>query len=100
MAPNFEVTELWRVLAGEAAGRESAAQITMFDSVGFALEDFSALRYLHDKAQQMALGATIPLIPRLDNPKDLYRLVRPGPSPDRPTHRHSATALNTELTLT
>ena len=100
MAPDFAVTELWRVLAGEAAGRESAAQITMFDSVGFALEDFSALRYLHDKAQLMELGATIPLIPRLDNPKDLYRLVRPGPSPDQSTHRHPATALHTESTLT
>ena len=78
MAPDFAVTELWRVLAGEQAGRDSAAQITMFDSVGFALEDFSALRYLHETAQALAIGGTIPLIPRLDDPKDLYQLVKPA----------------------
>ncbi|MDB5929484.1 MAG: ornithine cyclodeaminase [Polaromonas sp.] len=78
MAPDFAVTELWRVLAGEQAGRDSPAQITMFDSVGFALEDFSALRYLHETAGALAIGGTIPLIPRLDDPKDLYQLVRPA----------------------
>ena len=78
MAPDFAVTELWQVLAGEIAGRENAMQITMFDSVGFALEDFSALHYLYDKAQLLGLGSTIPLIPQLDNPKDLYQLVRPA----------------------
>ncbi|MDB5869277.1 MAG: ornithine cyclodeaminase, partial [Polaromonas sp.] len=46
MAADFPVTELWQVLAGHKPGREHAAQITVFDSVGFALEDFSALRYL------------------------------------------------------
>ncbi len=76
MATDFAVTELWQVLAGEAAGRESAAQITVFDSVGFALEDFSALRYLYAKAQLLGLGAALALIPRLNDPKDLYQLVR------------------------
>ncbi|CDS53259.1 Ornithine cyclodeaminase [Polaromonas sp. CG9_12] len=78
MAPDFAVTELWQVLSGEKTGRDSAAQITMFDSVGFALEDFSALRYLHDTAQALAAGSTISLIPRLDDPKNLYQLVRPA----------------------
>jgi len=77
MAPDFAVTELWQVLAGEQTGRDSQAQITLFDSVGFALEDFSALRYLHAMAQSMKLGESIPLIPRLDDPKNLYQLVRP-----------------------
>jgi ornithine cyclodeaminase len=78
MAPDFAVTELWQVLSGEKAGRDSAAQITVFDSVGFALEDFSALRYLHETAQLLAIGSSIPLIPRLDDPKNLYQLVRPA----------------------
>ena len=80
MAPNFAVTELWQVLAGAKAGRDSAAQITLFDSVGFALEDFSALRYLYEQAQALNIGGTIPLIPRLDDPKNLYQLVRPAVS--------------------
>jgi hypothetical protein len=41
------------VLAGEAPGRESREQVTVFDSVGFALEDFSALRLLRDLSQQV-----------------------------------------------
>jgi len=81
MPPDFAVTELWQVLSGQKAGRDSQAQITMFDSVGFALEDFSALRYLHDSARSLRLGESIPLIPRLDDPKNLYQLVKPGAAP-------------------
>ena len=43
---DFEVVELWKVIAGKHAGRTSDEEITLFDSVGFAIEDFSALRYL------------------------------------------------------
>ncbi len=78
MAQDFAVTELWQVLSGQKAGRDHAAQITMFDSVGFALEDFSALRYLHAMAQSLGLGRPLPLIPLLEDPKDLYQLVRPA----------------------
>ena len=78
MSPDFAVTELWQVLSGEKTGRDSAAQITVFDSVGFALEDFSALRYLHDTAQALVAGSAIALIPRLDDPKDLYQLIKPA----------------------
>ena len=77
MDASFAVTELWQVLSGQAVGRESADQITLFDSVGFALEDFSALRFVHDQAQALRLGANVALIPALDDPKDLYQLVRP-----------------------
>ncbi|MDE1949729.1 MAG: ornithine cyclodeaminase, partial [Burkholderiales bacterium] len=37
LAADFPVVELWRVLAGQAEGRQSEAQVTVFDSVGFAL---------------------------------------------------------------
>lgn len=75
---DFAVTELWRVLSGKAAGRTSDAQITVFDSVGFALEDYSALRFMRDTAQELGLGQRVALIPGLDDPKDLYSLVRPA----------------------
>jgi ornithine cyclodeaminase len=78
MPAGFAVTELWQVLAGQATGRDSPTQVTVFDSVGFALEDFSALRYLYAQARQRGLGQALPLIPRLDDPKDLYQLVRPA----------------------
>ncbi len=76
LAPDFPVIELWRVLSGQVPGRESAEQITVFDSVGFALEDFSALRYLRDIAEAADIGATIDLIPDPSNPKDLYQYVK------------------------
>jgi ornithine cyclodeaminase len=72
MPADFAVTEFWRVLAGDAAGRTSAAQITVFDSVGFALEDFSALRLLRDLAAELGLGRPIALVPELADPKNLF----------------------------
>ncbi len=72
MPADFPVTEFWRVLAGQAPGRESREQVTVFDSVGFALEDFSALRLLRDVSQQLGLGAPLDLIPQMADPKDLF----------------------------
>jgi ornithine cyclodeaminase len=75
MPSDFAVTELWQVLAGKQQGRTSNDEVTMFDSVGFALEDFSALRYLRDLALARDAGQGIQLIPSLDDPKDLYSLL-------------------------
>ena len=72
---DFPVTEMWRVLNGQVIGRESQEQVTVFDSVGFAIEDFSALRYLYDLAQARDIGAQINLIPDPANPKDLFQFV-------------------------
>ena len=69
------VFPLWKVIAGHQKGRESAHQITIFDSVGFALEDLSALRFVYDQATQLNIGNTIKLVPWLDNPKDLFALT-------------------------
>ena len=46
---DFPVVDLWRVLAGTEAGRQSPDQVTVFDSVGFALEDYSTLRYVLER---------------------------------------------------
>lgn len=75
MPADFPVIELWQVLDGRIPGRQDEQQITVFDSVGFALEDFSALRYINDLAQAKAIGSRIELVPTPDNPKDLYRYV-------------------------
>jgi ornithine cyclodeaminase len=81
MPADFAVTEIWEVLAGKKTGRINAAQVTMFDSVGFAMEDFSALRFVRDLALKHARGHDIDLIPTLANPKDLYSLVKPAALP-------------------
>ncbi len=72
MPADFAVTEFWRVLTGAAAGRANDSEITVFDSVGFALEDYSSLRLLRDLAQELGLGAPVGLIPKLADPKDLF----------------------------
>ena len=72
---DFAVTELWQVLAGSAPGRTNAQQVTVFDSVGFALEDYSALRYLHDIALEQGLGDRLGLIPQLPDPKNLFGFI-------------------------
>lgn len=80
MPADFVVTELWEVLAGQKTGRESEAQITVFDSVGFALEDFSALRFMHTAALDAGLGDRLALIPQLADPKNLFAALLAEPS--------------------
>jgi ornithine cyclodeaminase len=72
MPAEFGVTEFWRVLGGQAPGRRSADEVTVFDSVGFALEDFSTLNWLLDTAIELGLGAPVALIPELADPKNLF----------------------------
>ena len=69
------VTELWQVLAGQAPGREHADQVTVFDSVGFALEDHAALRLIHRLAEARGLGVDVELVPTQGDPKDLFGRV-------------------------
>ena len=72
MPADFPVTELWRVIGGAAPGRRHDAEVTVFDSVGFALEDFSALGLLHRLAREHGLGQEIDLLPRMADPRDLF----------------------------
>ena len=48
----------------------------MFDSVGFALEDYSALRWLRDAARELGLGREIDLVPEMADPKNLFGELR------------------------
>ncbi|MBP6777071.1 MAG: ornithine cyclodeaminase [Piscinibacter sp.] len=79
MPADFAVTEFWRVLAGEAHGRRSNAEVTVFDSVGFALEDYSALGFLQGAAQELGLGETVDLVARAADPKNLFGLLQAEP---------------------
>ena len=72
MPADFPVTEFWQVLTGQAPGRLTADEVTVFDSVGFALEDFSALCFIHAQATAWGLGQRVHLAPPMDDPKDLF----------------------------
>ena len=69
---DFPVIEFADVVAERALGRGSSREVTIFDSVGFALEDFSALRYLHRLLRLSDDRRHLDLVPHLANPKDLF----------------------------
>jgi ornithine cyclodeaminase len=93
MPPDFAVTELWRVVAGEVPGRRSADELTVFDSVGFAVEDVAVLRFVRDDL--LTRGATeavsadllqwLDLVAAPADPKDLFSLVDGAAKPSGET---------------
>lgn len=76
---DYPVNELWQVIRGELEGRKSDQEITLFDSVGFATEDFSALRYIRDQLDKPGMSGmyeNLDMIADPDDPRDLYGMVR------------------------
>lgn len=69
--------ELWELVCKIKPGRQTHDEVTLFDAVGFALEDFSILRVVYDLATDYQLGTELPLIPELKDPKNLFGLLRP-----------------------
>ena len=76
LAPDHPVTQMWEVINGIAKGRTSPEQITLFDSVGFAIEDFSALRYVRDNINGTNLFIDLDLLADPDDPRDLFGMVQ------------------------
>ncbi|NVO54951.1 ornithine cyclodeaminase [Rhodobacteraceae bacterium B1Z28] len=69
------VTEIWRVMTGQAKGRTDDRQITLFDSVGFAIEDFSALRYIKNAIGGTDFYEPLDMLADPDDPRDLYGML-------------------------
>ena len=69
------VTELWKVISGTEKGRTSDRQITLFDSVGFAIEDFSALRYVRSQIRGTSFYHDLDLLADPDDPRDLFGML-------------------------
>ena len=75
---NHPVTEVWHLIKANQTGRVSDEEVTVFDSVGFALEDYSALRMLLDISRNESLGEHIELVPALNDPRNLFSLTKNG----------------------
>lgn len=69
------INEIWKVIAGHETGRTNQRQITLFDSVGFAIEDFSALRYLRDRLTEGRFYQELDLLADPDEPRDLFGML-------------------------
>ncbi|MGI9439938.1 MAG: ornithine cyclodeaminase [Parvibaculales bacterium] len=76
LAADHPVTEFWKVLSGELPGRTSAEQTTLFDGVGFAIEDFSSLRFVYDHLDQIENMTALDLLANPENPRDLFGLTQ------------------------
>lgn len=67
--------ELWEVISGKKPVRNNDDDITLFDSVGFALEDFSVLRLIQDLAIKYNIGQELNMVPNLSDTKNLISLI-------------------------
>lgn len=75
LSEDYPVKEIWEVMTGRTEGRTSERQITLFDSVGFATEDFSALRYVREKVKETGLFEELDLLADPDEPRDLFGML-------------------------
>jgi ornithine cyclodeaminase len=69
--------ELWELVTKAKPGRTSDEEITLFDSVGFALEDYSVLRLVYQLAEQYHVGHVLDMVPEGSDPRDLFSLLHP-----------------------
>lgn len=55
-----QVVELGEVVAGKVPGRQDGEAITLFESLGIAVEDVAAARRVYEKALQVGAGTPLP----------------------------------------
>lgn len=67
--------EMHELVKGTKKGRENNSEITLFDSVGIGLEDYSALRLTYELAEKYGIGENRNLTPVMENPKDLIAIL-------------------------
>ena len=75
LADDYTCTELYEVIRGEKKINVASHGTIVFDSVGFAIEDFSTLRLVYRLANELNIGKEMNLIPQLDDVKNLYSLM-------------------------
>ena len=81
MPADYPVTELWEVLLGRKPGRTSPHQVTLFDSVGFAIEDFAALRYVRAQLATHPFFEELDLLADPDDTRDLFGMLQRAAHP-------------------
>jgi ornithine cyclodeaminase/alanine dehydrogenase-like protein (mu-crystallin family) len=59
VGPDHIQAELGEVLIGKHPGRTSNTEITLFKSLGLAIEDLAAAQHVHDKARERGVGTWV-----------------------------------------
>jgi ornithine cyclodeaminase len=75
MPADFSCTEIYEVIRGEKKLNVATHGTILFDSIGFALEDYSVLRLIYALAKKHHVGKEMHLIPELHNVKNLFSLL-------------------------
>lgn len=75
-AEELVYAQLYELVNGSKKGRQNEKEITLFDSVGIALEDYSALRLTFELAEKYNIGEECNLTPLIKDPKDLMAAIR------------------------
>jgi alanine dehydrogenase len=57
--------ELWELVSGQQHGRSTDADITLFKSVGTALQDIAIAKAIYLRAKQKGLGRDLRRFPRM-----------------------------------
>ncbi|BFM03806.1 hypothetical protein Psyaliredsea_24530 [Psychrobacter alimentarius] len=70
------MTEFHRIINGEKDIRTNDNNLVVFDGVGFASEDFTALVFLRDLIKKQDTYELLDLIPHQQDPKNLYSVVK------------------------
>lgn len=74
-AKKLVYAEINELVNGTKIGRVSEDEITLFDSVGIALEDYSVLRLTYELSKKYNIGEELNLTPLIKNPKDLISII-------------------------
>jgi ornithine cyclodeaminase len=69
------VGELHELVTGAKRARTSDEDITLYDSVGIALEDYSALRLTYELVQKYGIGEELDMTPVIGDPKNLISVL-------------------------
>ncbi len=67
--------EIYELVSGTKKGRGNDSEITLFDSVGIALEDYSALWLIYELCEKYHLGEEKNFTPAIDDPKNLMGVL-------------------------
>lgn len=72
---DYVCPELHQILNKELELNVEKDGTIIFDSVGFALQDYSVLRLVYELASELKIGQELNLVPKMKDVKDLYSLL-------------------------